>query len=157
MNREKNKMKIVFLDFDGVLNSEKYLHRCGKEGLAIDPSKMVLLKQIIDAAGAAIVLTTSWREHWESCDEKCDPIGRAINHIFHQFDLRIFDKTPSLRQSREEEIGAWLKAHAEIESFAVLDDRFLDSELIRGHFVKTANYLDGLDETNVERVIELLS
>lgn len=35
-------MKIVFLDFDGVLYSEKYIRECGYYGVIINPIKLQL-------------------------------------------------------------------------------------------------------------------
>ena len=39
-------MKVIFLDFDGVLNSNRYFFIAGCEGLAIDPECMDLLKKL---------------------------------------------------------------------------------------------------------------
>lgn len=41
-------MKVIVLDFDGVLNYEKYLRAQNEHGVIIDPSRMALLKQIVD-------------------------------------------------------------------------------------------------------------
>lgn len=142
-------MKVVFLDFDGVLNSERYVRNCGEYGVVIDPSRMQLLKQIIEATGAKIVLSTSWREHWTKT-------GTQINDIFEAYELEIFDKTPKLGGRREKEIEAWLNEFPNVENFVVLDDRFLYAEFLKGHFVKTANYLEGLDEENVDLAIQIL-
>ena len=149
-------MKVLFLDFDGVLNSEKYVRGCGHFGAVIDPSRMVLLKQIVDATGARLVLSTSWREHWGRTDAECDDTGRQINAIFADHGLTVWDKTPQLRLSREEEIKAWLDVHPEVTAFAVLDDRVLSADFLDGHFVKTANYRDGLDEAAAAKAIALL-
>ena len=150
-------IKVIFLDFDGVLNSEKYVRTCGECGVIIDPSRMILLKQIIDATGAEIVLSTSWREHWDEEPQNCDNIGIEINNIFGQYGLHIFGKIPILNCCREDEIAAWLKSNKQVENFAVLDDRFLDSEWIRGHFVKTSGYSKGLDETSADKAIGILN
>lgn len=150
-------MKVIFIDFDGVLNTEKYVRSCAEFGLIIDPSKMVLLKQIIDATDAKIVLSTSWREHWDVETQYCDNIGAEINNIFEQYSLHIFGKTQILNCSRENEIAAWLKSKPQVTNFVVIDDRFLDSELIRGHFVKTSGYSKGLDEVSVNKAIEILN
>lgn len=149
-------MKVIFLDFDGVLNSEKYVCAFGHWGVIIDPSRMALLKQIVDATGANIVLSTSWREHWDKNTEKSDSIGKEINTIFNSFELTIFDKTDTYSR-REVEIEMWLAMHLETEAFAVLDDRLLDSPVLQGHFVKTSNYFDGLDETDVKKAIDILN
>ena len=101
-------MKILFLDFDGVLNSEKYVKNSNEFGVVIDPERMILLKQIIDSTGAKIVLTSSWREHWDKDAQSCDDTGIEINNIFEKYNLNIFDKTLILNSCREDEIFDWL-------------------------------------------------
>lgn len=150
-------MKVIFIDFDGVLNTEKYVRSCTEFGLIIDPSKMVLLKQITDVTDAKIVLSTSWREHWDEDSQKCDEIGIKINNIFSNFGLKIFAKTPILNSSREEEIELWLENNQQVLNFVVLDDRFLDSKRLRGHFIKTLGYSKGLDEITVKKAIDILN
>ena len=150
-------MKVIFLDFDGVLNSSQYLLRCEVCGVAIDPSRMVLLKQIVDAANAKIVLSTSWREHWSKDLGCCNSTGVLINNIFSEYDLQVYDKTPELHARREIEIKSWLDKHPEVKSFVVLDDRLLSADYLNGHFIKTSNYLDGLDETDVQKAIDILN
>lgn len=61
--------KIIFLDFDGVLNTEYYqglLQFQGKQwhdehGAFFDPKAVRQLKRIIDATGADIVVESSWK------------------------------------------------------------------------------------------------
>lgn len=150
-------MKVIFLDFDGVLNCEKYILRCNGCGVTIDPTRMILLKQIVDVTDAKIVLSTSWREHWSRDLAQCDSTGTLINSIFCTHGLQIFDKTPQLHARRETEIELWLNAHPETENFVVLDDGLLSADFLDGHFVKTSNYFDGLDETDVQKAIEILN
>lgn len=149
-------MKFLFVDFDGVLNSDYYLRTCNECGLIIDPSRMELLKQIIDKTGAKIVLSTSWREHWDKDTANCNQTGIEINEIFGEYGLEIFDKTSKLNLKREDEIKAWLNEN-KVENFIVLDDAFLSSNFLDGHFIKTSNYFNGLDETDVEKAIEILN
>ncbi len=150
-------MKVIFLDFDGVLNSEKYLRESGRFGVVINPASLALIKEIIEATNAKIVLSTSWREHWDIDESKCNDIGIEINRIFAELGLSIFDKTQSLGRSREKEIEHWLHNHTETKNFVVLDDRFLDSEILRNHFVKTNGYRDGIDKENVCLAIQILN
>ena len=150
-------MKVVFLDIDGVLNSEDYVYSYREYGIAIDPTRMVLLKQIIDETNAKIVLSTSWREHWEKTPNECGKIGLQINSIFSQYNLEILDKTPNLRTRREQEIWYWLNKHPQVKNFIVLDDMFLCAEFLDGHFIKTSNHFDGLDEADVEKAIGILN
>ena len=150
-------MKVIFLDFDGVLNSAKYLLACGGCDVAIDPAKMILLKQMVDATDAKIVLSTSWREHWSKDLVNCDSTGVLINRIFSTYSLQIFDKTPELRERREAEIKSWLDMHPEVNNFVVLDDGLLSADYLHGHFVKTSDYFGGLDETDVQKAIDILN
>lgn len=151
-----NGMKVVFLDFDGVLNSDEYVRRCGRFGVILNPAKMDLLKELIDATDANIVLSTSWREHWGLTPEGCDAIGEEINRIFRQHALKIFDKVPHRTYGRVKNIQSWLQAHPEVTAYVVLDDQFLDGDQIRGHFVKTSNLRGGLSEEDVRRAIDIL-
>lgn len=141
-------MKVIFLDFDGVLNCRKYLLTHENQGVAIDPERLALLKQIVDATDAQIVLSTSWREQWQNGDSE-------IDRIFAGF--RILDKTPQLPTGRESEIKSWLDDHPEAGNFVVLDDAFLGAEYLEGHFVKTSFYGNGLDEAGVQKAIDILN
>ena len=143
-------MKILFLDIDGVLNSQQYLQEGGYCGLILDPSGMRLLKKIIKDTGARIVLTSSWREHWE------DPIGTYLRGEFGKYGMEIFDRTPILRSSREEEIRMWLASYEDIENFVVLDDRMLYAGFLKGHMIKTRGYRRGLDEYDAAGAIAIL-
>ena len=57
---------IIFLDFDGVLNTERYLARLAIDGKPdkdawgpwFDPRAVTNLRTIIDATGAAIVISS---------------------------------------------------------------------------------------------------
>ena len=51
-------MKILFLDFDGVLNTQEYRDVYGSSGAGIDKSRLPLIKSIVDATGAKIVIRT---------------------------------------------------------------------------------------------------
>ena len=150
-------MKVIFLDFDGVLNYEKYVRVHNNGGVIIDPDKMILLKQIIDNTGAKIVLSSSWREHWDKDEALCDNIGTQINEIFNNFNLEIFDKTPILHAKREEEIKLWLNENTQTKNFAVIDDRLMFDSVLDGHIVKTSNFYYGLEESDAEKCIEILN
>lgn len=149
-------MKIIFLDFDGVLNYERYVRAHGNEGLIIAPECMENLKRIVDATKAKAVLSTSWREHWfEDCD-KCDDIGRQINRLFAEYGIRIVGKTSEQRMPREQQIKLWLESHNDVEGFVVIDDLILEGEMLDGHFVKTYNGRKGLDSDSVWQAIDIL-
>ena len=149
-------MKVIFLDFDGVLNSNRYFFIAGCEGLAIDPECMDLLKKLVKDTNVKIVLTTSWREHWDQDEKNCTVIGKEINTLFSRYQLKVFDKTPKLSTGRESEIEAWLDENPQVDAFVVLDDCFLDSPRIRGRVCKTDFYRRGLDEKTVAEAKNIL-
>ena len=52
-------MKVIFLDIDGVLNNQTLLYHYGLD--YIDGDMVELLKHVVSATGAEIVLSSSWR------------------------------------------------------------------------------------------------
>ena len=59
-------MKIIFLDIDGVLNSRIYDRKRNRDELTdIDETRLPLVKELVAATGAKIVLSSSWRVHWD--------------------------------------------------------------------------------------------
>lgn len=107
-------MIVLFLDIDGVVNSDETLKRGGDGGmLGIDPYLAFLVGRIALAVpDLKVVLSSSWRHF---------PSGRAK---VHERVLPVFDETPSLGRDsvRGDEIKAWLDAHPETERYAILDD-----------------------------------
>ncbi len=153
-------MKVIFLDFDGVLNGIRYINlmtRENKFGILLDPERLELLKQIVDETDAKIVLSTSWREHWNRNPQFCDEIGDEINQTFGEYGLEIYSKTPDITAQREYQIESWLKEHTEAESFIVLDDMAMDLPFLNHRFIRTSGFLGGLTEDDVEMAIKLLN
>ena len=103
-------MKIIFLDVDGVLNCE-YTHTKGMSLFPIDPYMVLLVDRIVQATGAKVVLSSSWRYHPESAAI----VKKSVDFI---------DVTPMNRgtSSRGTEIKAWLDAHPDVTKYAILDD-----------------------------------
>lgn len=154
-------MKIIFLDIDGVLNSRAYdRKRNWNEQTDIDETRLPLIKEIVDATDARIVLSSTWRQHWDKDTNRCDVDGRYINKTFAKFGLSIYDKTPDLgiHALRRDEIGKWLKETAEeIVSFVIIDDYRYGWGDLSKHFVKTEpNFCLGIEIEHVKKAIEIL-
>lgn len=152
-------MKVIFLDIDGVLNSARY--DCEREygDGNIDPSRLPLVKSIVDATGAVIVLSTTWRRHWDISPDKRDSIGEELDAVFASAGLSVADKTPWFEKfDRAAEIREWLKQHdGEVESFVILDDVFTGWAELGDRLVRTNFRIGrGLGEEHVQRAIELL-
>lgn len=150
-------MKFIFLDIDGVLNGINYVKDSGKFGVVVDPERMELLKTIVEETDAKIVLSSSWREHWNSMSNDCDEIGLEINKIFREHKLYIYDKTPDLRFKRAEEIKAWLADYPGTTHYVILDDeKFTDRQLLP-HHIKTFDETGGLTKEDSIQAIKILT
>lgn len=147
-------MKVIFLDIDGVLNSWRYDQARTAEQGNIDETRLPLLHQIVSATGAIIVLTSSWRKHWERDFDKSDAIGQALDQLFRAHGLAIYDKTIVLdSNNRTEEVRDWLDRH-EVEAFVIIDDISFGWEELQPHLVKTNHRIGrGLNQTHVAQAI----
>lgn len=150
-------MKVIFLDIDGVLNGIEYVKRYGRFGVIVDPERMQLLRQLVLATDAEIVLISSWREHWSSVTEQCDELGLEINRIFREYRLSVYDKTPDRRFKRAEEIRAWLADAPSVTAFVILDDMKYPAAPLKAHHVLTSDENGGLCEDDVRQAIRILS
>lgn len=149
-------MKIIFLDIDGVLNSRQYDDRRRPEDGNIDKSRLPLLKQLVDRTGARIVLTSSWRCHWDPMGTETDAAGRELVRTFLEGGIRLHDRTPVVGNNRPEEIRAWLADHP-VQGFVILDDIKLGWGSLEPYTVKTDYRIGrGLEQRHIERAIEIL-
>ncbi|MDE6690910.1 MAG: hypothetical protein K2K04_02975 [Clostridia bacterium] len=156
------KMKVIFLDIDGVLNSRAYdRKRNWNEQTNIDETRLPLVKRIVDETGAKIVLSSTWREHWSVDPLLCDDDGVYINKTFAKYGLEIYGKTPDLwlTAERPDEIKAWLKSSTEtIVSFVIIDDyRYAWVELADKVVKTNPNFGLGLEEEHVLKAIAILN
>lgn len=150
---DNESIKVVFLDFDGVLNSKRYFETHSSVGMAIDSTRLVLLKQIIDATDAKIVLSTSWRQHWQK--DSCE--YNEIDKVFEEAGLTVYDKTPWKNNNRYDEISEWLSSNQNVKNYVVLDDEPFEKGIFINHFILTSRLRDGLDEDDVKKAIFILN
>ncbi len=151
-------MKVVFLDFDGVLNSADYRNSIKDyyENF-IDESRMPLLKKIVDSTGAKIVLTTTWRHYWSGDRNKISHTTSKINAIFNKYGLDIYSKTECFSEQRDYEIRMYLCCN-DVEDYVIIDDMdFGWSEQNRHHFIKTDDSKSGLDDSSVIKAVKILN
>ena len=175
-------MKVLFLDIDGVLNSENwfaYRIYCVKNNMVnilmnfvdtddrnikhkltmLDDRAIANLNRIVEETDCKVVLSSSWRSSIES------------ENIFTQnllklkgFKYEFYDVTPRLWFSdfsirRGEEIKFWLDKESEkheIESFVILDD---DSDMLpeqMNNFIHVDGQV-GLTDRDVLTAIEILN
>ena len=151
-------MKVIFLDIDGVLNTESYREDPKVDYFEepISEVHMSWLEHLVKETDAKIVLSSTWREYWDCGDIQSDRFGEYINNLFEKYGLKIFDKTPELKD-RDREINEWLKLHSgQIERYVILDDfDFEWSESNAKYLVKTEDDV-GFDEKASEKAIRIL-
>ena len=164
--------KIIFLDIDGVLNSNNTFadnHEYGEllgrvyDGSIndivmykmndIDMNKLFMLNDICSLTGAKIVVSSGWRRLWNYplVEEKLVSLG-----------LPIVGVTPNINGIRRgEEIRTYLwnqiLLENKIDNFVILDDDiFPDFNELENYLVKTSFYEDGLTEEKIEEIVRVL-
>ena len=162
-------MKVLFLDIDGVLNSNFWneTHQMEiSDGILVDEEKVKLLSEILRTTQAKIVFHSGWK-YWYNVD--LHPLRyEAANllSILEKYGLKIYDKTPDLATYeikinkkfsliKAAEILLWLEAHNDVNSYIVLDDLDLHNDVILQHQIKTDSSV-GLSEENVIQAIDML-
>lgn len=149
-------MKILFLDIDGVCNSEETFRKDGKCHFPIDPYMAFLVGKIQLDTGCKVVLSSSWRHHPESVEH----VHRRIVNIYDTTGSEPLDPTrPSGVENcqRGREIKAWIDSQKyKVDRYAILDD---DSDMLPEqlpNFFKTS-WKTGLTEEIAKKVIEHLN
>ena len=175
-------MKVLFLDIDGVLNSQNwfgYRLYCIKNNMydrvlnfidtndenteyklnMIDDRAIANLNKIVEETGCKVVLSSSWRSSSES------------ENVFTQYILKLkgfkyelYDVTPRLWHKefgtqRGEEIQLWLDKESEkneIESYVILDDDFDMLPEQMNNFIHIDGQV-GLTDKDVCKAIKILN
>lgn len=165
-------MKVIFLDFDGVLNShqsatfwhnkrdqdkwenELYAEWQGTlyEYLALEfcPIALSNVEELVRKTGAKIIVSSTWRLH-----NNVDDLKNILAPAKIVADA-VFDRTPRLPgKPRGEEIKAWLDQHPEVDQYVIIDD---DRDMLpeqQDNFVNTSplhGFLFG-DMLSAERIL----
>lgn len=149
---------IIFLDFDGVLNTEQYQARLAVDGKPnkdawgplFDPRAVENLRKIIETTDAAIVISSSWR------------YIHRLGSLRMMWEIRelpgeILDTLPcgAAYISRGEDIECWLNQHGQ-PNYVILDD--LDDFYPSQHdrYIET-NPIVGISAVDVEKTIMILT
>ena len=155
-------MKVIFLDFDGVITTQKSKYK-------LDSDALHLLGKIINSTDAKIVISSSWRQRTlegtikalqDTSDFRLNGIefpfiDRIVGITDKIYGVALTDKEKHISLLRGVEIREWLNEHPEVTNYVILDD---DSDMLleqANHFVKTDTY-EGLTNENVEQAIDIL-
>jgi hypothetical protein len=158
-------MKVIFLDIDGVLNSEEFLKNNPNQ--AINRNGVSILKNIVNKTGAVIVMSSGWRLWFDDNMMPKDGYSQCLYDILCAFDIKLFGKTPDFSTEeirtrrtfshvKAKEIIAWLDEHKTVEKYVVIDDLDLINEEINEHLVRTNGQV-GITEEDAMGVIDMIS
>ena len=180
---KNGKVKIIFLDFDGVLNNAEYKAHTPKDSvteqsgklfsdtLAFDPAAIKRLNRIIDETGAKIVVTSSWRylgigklqKIWNQHGLHGKIIDitslHAVDEFILEHGLEWLEngyEGNDMASPRSMEIENWLQnRNSDLFNYVILDDMPMPSNL-QPHFVQV-NPAYGLLDPQMEKTIKMLN
>lgn len=150
-------MKVIFLDIDGVVNCIGTKERAPSKVIGVEQRLIAYIKEIVDATGAKIVLSSTWRKDW-AFDLMNGKDWHYLRDEFAKQGLYFLDYTPSRRDShRGEEIKEWLEStNYDVTSYVVIDDEMFDIwDLHDGHTVQTS-FDHGIKPGAVDMAIKIL-
>lgn len=160
-----SKLKILFLDYDGVLNHEMFYNEQAKNEIkieypysSIDPNCVNFLNDLVDKTDAKIVVSSTWKN---SGIDYCRDVLE-----YHGFKGEIIDVTPNLRSEnclRGNEILKWIKDNEELvgpyynfNEYVILDD---DSDMLywqRNNFILVDRFI-GITPHIVDQATKILN
>lgn len=152
-------MKVIFLDFDGVITTYNSKWK-------IDMNNIKIINDICDKTNAKIVVTSSWR-----IGHRGDVLafnGYLTQYIiehnyldnvqdtFDKFIGNIVGMTESIGGWRGDEIKLYMNEHPEVENYVILDDDsdMCDYQLF--NFVQTDTY-EGITERDAKLCVDILN
>ena len=169
--------KVIFLDIDGVLNSNRTLY----EDISLEDDLILNLKEIVNKTKAKIILSSSWRLSTEAVAtlmDKLDKFGLVISGMTcdgvdldwlekYEFDATKkyldtkFDYAENrqikITHDRGAEIFKWLHYQDDC-TYVILDDEIEDIKLYFNELVivKTS-YKTGLTKEDVKKAVQILN
>lgn len=148
-------VKIVFLDVDGVLNSQKTVFTM--QLYVLEDDKLERLQKLINTTNAKIVISSTWRYSPNAKNRLLDALKQR--KIFKNYigDTPNFSGDRSLK--RTDEIETFLVGFEQkISQWIAIDDMKLhemNPKLMQGHFVHTS-IEDGFTDEHLKQAIQLL-
>lgn len=154
-------MNVIFLDFDGVLDTYHY------NSLEDIERRIKVLADICSENNCKVVIEAASKD---AIDEETLEVmdGSWINKIFEMFkkyNIECIGRTPNVERKigkntylsmwKEDEIIKYLEMHPEIEHYCIIDDddtksimhwEISDLDKVRDHLVETIYYSNNPDE-----------
>ena len=167
--------KIIFLDFDGVLNTEHYQRFLSFQGKAwedeygafFDPESVLQLRRIVEATNADIVIESSWKfygletmqEMWKRRNLPGKIIDITPTSVSDSWLLNadLDDINPALGHCKGLEIASWLSDNVSKEArYVIIDDEYVIMESQSPQFLLTNSY-NGITAEIADKAISILN
>lgn len=152
-------MKVLFLDFDGVVNKymwqpvdDKMQVKYNREydGILNDEQALYWVNDLCLKYNLSIVVTSTWRRFYSNTEELATILYRSgLNE-----DILVSGKTDVLNLTPGEEIAYYLFTHPDITEFVIIDDSLkmfsLDDYLVH------CNSFHGFGITEYQQAVTIL-
>jgi len=151
-------MNVIFLDFDGVLNT---IHKNTNEDIE---ERIKILGDICKEYDSKVVIEASAKNfiNYETMEATSDWL-KFILKCFEKYNIDCIGKTPNIQKElkdglftdiwKEDEIIEYLNNHPEVKHYCVIDDDDAltiigqsDLDKVRDHLVKTIYYSNNIEE-----------
>ena len=155
-------MKVIFLDFDGVITIPET-----KWDISLKHIKRV--KEICDKTGAKLVISSSWQRCGLKGESRKERVANWLNGILmkdikgpikdffedYTYDMsgRFYSEFGDVRGS---DIKSWLSRNPDVDNYVIIDDEgdMLDEQLF--NFVQT-DWAFGIQDREVQLAIDVLN
>ena len=163
--------KVLFLDIDGVLNTQDWHSRMTKDtprdefGWVFDPVAVENLAHIVKETGASIVISSSWkflgmeklRKMWKNRNLPGSILDITPNTVSDEMLQNANLDEMELGVCRGNEIKEWLSRHkSEVSNYVIIDD-FDDLLPEQEDHAVITNTLIGITESDAEKAIMILN
>jgi hypothetical protein len=148
-------MKVLFLDFDGVLASEQQIRKDKRDGidneakgltcLDICPMAKSNFQYIFERAPNLKIVVHSTRRSRFSLDEFAEATGVARDAFIGITDPKYYDRFTA--------ISTWLKLNPQVTHYVILEDGPMPGDL--SHVIQT-DPTNGLTLTDAKRAVTVL-
>lgn len=145
-------MKVLFLDFDGVILTLRQALAQGTTWSRSTPDPVATAAIArCGNAGVKIVVSSSWRDHEPSTKEKLEQ-GGLIDFLHDDWRTKDYASEPG--GSRPTEIAEWLSRHPEVTAYRILDDDPWKWHSDQVPNVIPCHHLDGIDTNGIRSLLE---
>lgn len=162
--------RIIFLDIDGVLNTERWHSQAirgelkDEYGYRFDPIAVENLSRIIEETGAAIVISSSWKcmglatmqKMWKDRQLPGKVIDITPNSVSDEFLLNVDLNDMDLLSIRGQEIKDWLMTKGGSECKYVIFDDMNDVLQEQEAHIVWVDPAVGITKGNVAQAIRIL-